>query len=206
MVVTCTKIYNINRCHEWLCHICEIKDIFFKFKRPSSYSKCNNSATDYMRILPIILLINATFKLFEWLIFIFIFISWIGVHLTYFDLVMFDYRFLFWMVYVCSFVHLFVFAQWWSQWLSQIVFKTLICDLDALPSNESVAVELNLWTRPDCAGTEYENLNRSWFFFSIQGEYVVHNFQLYQDNIECNLKNNVHFRRWHEQSVQIKHC
>ncbi|XP_031618477.1 cytosolic carboxypeptidase-like protein 5 [Contarinia nasturtii] len=40
---------------------------------------------------------------------------------------------------------------------------------EALPNNETVAVELNLWTRPDCAGTEYENLNRSWFFFSIQG-------------------------------------
>lgn len=63
--------------------------------------------------------------------------------------------------------------------LSQIVFKTLIGDLETLPNNESVAVELNLWTRPDCAGTEYENLNRSWFFFSIQGEYLVHNFQLY---------------------------
>ncbi|XP_055322392.1 cytosolic carboxypeptidase-like protein 5 isoform X2 [Sitodiplosis mosellana] len=40
---------------------------------------------------------------------------------------------------------------------------------EAQPNNEAVAVELNLWTKPDCAGTEYENLNRSWFFFSIQG-------------------------------------
>lgn len=42
---------------------------------------------------------------------------------------------------------------------------------EAQPNNEAIAVELNLWTRPDCAGTEYENLNRSWFFFSIQGDY-----------------------------------
>lgn len=43
----------------------------------------------------------------------------------------------------------------------------------ALPNNETVGVELNLWTRPDCAGTEYENLNRSWFFFSIQGKILI---------------------------------
>lgn len=43
--------------------------------------------------------------------------------------------------------------------------------LEALPNNDTVAVEFNLWTRPDCAGTEYENLNRSWFFFSIQGNF-----------------------------------
>lgn len=30
-------------------------------------------------------------------------------------------------------------------------------------------VEFNLWTKPDCAGTPYENTNRSWFFFCVQG-------------------------------------
>ncbi|CAJ0945859.1 unnamed protein product [Ranitomeya imitator] len=29
--------------------------------------------------------------------------------------------------------------------------------------------EFNVWTRPDCADTEYENGNRSWFFFSVRG-------------------------------------
>ncbi|XP_073529725.1 cytosolic carboxypeptidase-like protein 5 isoform X1 [Phyllobates terribilis] len=29
--------------------------------------------------------------------------------------------------------------------------------------------EFNVWTRPDCAETEYENGNRSWFFFSVRG-------------------------------------
>ncbi|XP_066524503.1 cytosolic carboxypeptidase-like protein 5 isoform X2 [Hoplias malabaricus] len=29
--------------------------------------------------------------------------------------------------------------------------------------------EFNVWTKPDCAGTEFENGNRSWFYFSVRG-------------------------------------
>uniref|UniRef100_A0A8C3T0M5 Cytosolic carboxypeptidase-like protein 5 n=1 Tax=Chelydra serpentina TaxID=8475 RepID=A0A8C3T0M5_CHESE len=29
--------------------------------------------------------------------------------------------------------------------------------------------EFNVWTKPDCAETEYENGNRSWFYFSVKG-------------------------------------
>ncbi|XP_040919761.1 cytosolic carboxypeptidase-like protein 5 isoform X2 [Toxotes jaculatrix] len=29
--------------------------------------------------------------------------------------------------------------------------------------------EFNVWTQPDCAGTEHENGNRSWFYFSVRG-------------------------------------
>lgn len=29
--------------------------------------------------------------------------------------------------------------------------------------------EFNLWTRPDCHGTVFENANRTWFYFSIRG-------------------------------------
>ncbi|CAI5683234.1 cytosolic carboxypeptidase-like protein 5 isoform X1 [Oreochromis niloticus] len=29
--------------------------------------------------------------------------------------------------------------------------------------------EFNVWTQPDCAGTEHENGNRSWFYFSVKG-------------------------------------
>ncbi|XP_061668017.1 cytosolic carboxypeptidase-like protein 5 isoform X2 [Syngnathoides biaculeatus] len=29
--------------------------------------------------------------------------------------------------------------------------------------------EFNVWTQPDCAGTEHENGNRTWFHFSVQG-------------------------------------
>ncbi|XP_069829354.1 cytosolic carboxypeptidase-like protein 5 isoform X2 [Dendropsophus ebraccatus] len=29
--------------------------------------------------------------------------------------------------------------------------------------------EFNVWTKPDCADTEYENGNRSWFYFSVRG-------------------------------------
>lgn len=32
-----------------------------------------------------------------------------------------------------------------------------------------VDCEFNLWTRPDCHGTPFENSNRTWFFFSIRG-------------------------------------
>ncbi|XP_063701182.1 cytosolic carboxypeptidase-like protein 5 [Culicoides brevitarsis] len=32
-----------------------------------------------------------------------------------------------------------------------------------------IDIEFNLWTKPDCAGTPYENSNRTWFFFSITG-------------------------------------
>ncbi|CAL1538199.1 unnamed protein product [Lymnaea stagnalis] len=29
--------------------------------------------------------------------------------------------------------------------------------------------EFNVWTNPDCAGTQFENPNRSWFYFGIRG-------------------------------------
>ena len=29
--------------------------------------------------------------------------------------------------------------------------------------------EYNVWTNPDCAGTEFENLNRTWFHFGVKG-------------------------------------
>lgn len=32
-----------------------------------------------------------------------------------------------------------------------------------------IDAEFNLWTRPDCGGTKYENLNRTWFYFGIRG-------------------------------------
>lgn len=32
-----------------------------------------------------------------------------------------------------------------------------------------IDVEFNVWTKPDCFGTPYENGNRTWFFFSIRG-------------------------------------
>lgn len=34
---------------------------------------------------------------------------------------------------------------------------------------KQIDVEFNLWTRPDCHGTPFENSNRTWFFFSIRG-------------------------------------
>ncbi|XP_056098808.1 cytosolic carboxypeptidase-like protein 5 isoform X3 [Rhinichthys klamathensis goyatoka] len=41
------------------------------------------------------------------------------------------------------------------------------------PANASVQpqhdYEFNVWTKPDCATTEFENGNRSWFYFSVRG-------------------------------------
>ncbi|KAM7368171.1 hypothetical protein PAMP_014417 [Pampus punctatissimus] len=36
-------------------------------------------------------------------------------------------------------------------------------------SNFTPDYEFNVWTQPDCAGTEHENGNRSWFYFSVRG-------------------------------------
>ncbi|XP_034555144.1 cytosolic carboxypeptidase-like protein 5 [Notolabrus celidotus] len=36
-------------------------------------------------------------------------------------------------------------------------------------SNATPDYEFNVWTQPDCAGTEHENGNRSWFYFSVRG-------------------------------------
>ncbi|KAK2890372.1 cytosolic carboxypeptidase-like protein 5 [Channa argus] len=38
-----------------------------------------------------------------------------------------------------------------------------------LGSNLAPDYEFNVWTQPDCAGTEHENGNRSWFHFSVRG-------------------------------------
>ncbi|XP_076016222.1 cytosolic carboxypeptidase-like protein 5 isoform X2 [Genypterus blacodes] len=41
------------------------------------------------------------------------------------------------------------------------------CSLTGL--NLTPDYEFNVWTQPDCAGTEQENGNRSWFYFSVRG-------------------------------------
>lgn len=37
------------------------------------------------------------------------------------------------------------------------------------PAEESPDFEFNIWTKPDCGGTEFENSNRTWFHFGIKG-------------------------------------
>jgi len=42
----------------------------------------------------------------------------------------------------------------------------------ALPRSAGVEapdVAFNMWTRPDCCGTEFENGNRTWFYFGLRG-------------------------------------
>lgn len=46
--------------------------------------------------------------------------------------------------------------------------------VDPMPVN----YEFSLWTRPDCAGTDYENNNRTWFFFGIKGGSVGNRVRL----------------------------
>ena len=35
--------------------------------------------------------------------------------------------------------------------------------------SESPDYRFSLWTRPDCQGTEFENGNRTWFYFGMRG-------------------------------------
>lgn len=37
---------------------------------------------------------------------------------------------------------------------------------------EKTENEFNLWTAPDCANTPFENGNRTWFYFKVQGEII----------------------------------
>lgn len=34
-------------------------------------------------------------------------------------------------------------------------------------------VEFNIWTKPDCQGTIFENGNRTWFYFGVKGRLLV---------------------------------
>ncbi|KAM8826242.1 cytosolic carboxypeptidase-like protein 5 isoform 2-T3 [Synchiropus picturatus] len=47
--------------------------------------------------------------------------------------------------------------------------EKLINDCASLRSNLLPELEFNVWVKPDCEGTEYENGNRSWFYFSVRG-------------------------------------
>ena len=38
------------------------------------------------------------------------------------------------------------------------------------PTEDIPDYEFNIWTKPDCAGTEFENSNRTWFYFGIKGK------------------------------------
>ncbi|KAM3603595.1 uncharacterized protein V6R79_025633 [Siganus canaliculatus] len=47
---------------------------------------------------------------------------------------------------------------------------TAPCSGSVLPASSlSPDYEFNVWTQPDCGGTEHENGNRSWFYFSVRG-------------------------------------
>lgn len=67
--------------------------------------------------------------------------------------------------------------------------------LDPLTVNEShghhghhVNVELNVWTRPDCEGTPFENGNRTWFYFGVRGGQPSHILRLNVMNLNRQAK------------------
>lgn len=39
-------------------------------------------------------------------------------------------------------------------------------------SLEEKTYEFNVWTRQDCAGTEFVNGNRTWFYFGVTGDFL----------------------------------
>lgn len=40
------------------------------------------------------------------------------------------------------------------------------------PPSKQADLEFNMWTKPDCAGTPFENTNRTWFYFSVRGSFL----------------------------------
>lgn len=40
--------------------------------------------------------------------------------------------------------------------------------------SDTIEIEFNIWTKPDCAGTEFENGNRTWFYFGMRGMRCYH--------------------------------
>lgn len=57
--------------------------------------------------------------------------------------------------------------------------------------------EFNIWTKPDCAGTNYENGNRSWFYFGIRGNSPNKLIKLNIVNLNRQVNSSVHLG-WYE--------
>lgn len=41
-------------------------------------------------------------------------------------------------------------------------------------TQEAIDTEFNIWTKPDCCGTEFENSNRTWFYFGMRGSVYIY--------------------------------
>ncbi|XP_063912937.1 cytosolic carboxypeptidase-like protein 5 isoform X1 [Zophobas morio] len=58
--------------------------------------------------------------------------------------------------------------------LAKVAFVPTNESVISVPNNSAKAppeipdAEFNLWTRPDCCGTEFENGNRTWFYFGVK--------------------------------------
>lgn len=58
----------------------------------------------------------------------------------------------------------------------------------AKAETRKIDTEFNLWTKPDCHGTPFENGNRTWFFFSIRGGEKNQNVKLNVMNLNKQAK------------------
>lgn len=70
--------------------------------------------------------------------------------------------------------------------LPECIWSPVTGNLDKVEECKSDAAdthEFNLWTAPDCAGTEYETTNRTWFYFSVA---TPHNFS--GKTLRCDLQ------------------
>ena len=54
--------------------------------------------------------------------------------------------------------------------------------------DETPDYEFNLWTKHDCHGTEYENNNRTWFYFGIKAPTQEANVKLNIINLNKQMK------------------
>lgn len=55
------------------------------------------------------------------------------------------------------------------QSLAHIASFTYVTDNQSGDEKEIPILEFNIWTKADCAGTEFANNNRSWFHFGVKG-------------------------------------
>eukprot|EP00755_Sulcionema_specki_P023920 Sspe_Gene.80065::Locus_50368_Transcript_2_2_Confidence_0.667_Length_646::g.80065::m.80065 len=56
-------------------------------------------------------------------------------------------------------------------------------NLGHVESTEGASNAFTVWVSPDCAGTQFENLNRTWFYFGIRGGFRGREILLHLRNL-----------------------
>lgn len=85
-------------------------------------------------------------------------------------------------------IHNFCKLYWFSCFISYSMYYiifisiqdiTFLATLKQCSSSSKVSTvetphaEFNIWTKPDCFGTEFENGNRTWFYFGVKGKIIL---------------------------------